>query len=241
MSNTKRIMEQAQAFASAWSLVGGAFDGGDGKERAEEEKAELQRMVEELETALNAIPSSDNTIDGLSQYVEKLESHLAALEKQEPVAWLDKSTEERPGDTVWLPCDLKGMDTSWLVPLYAAQPVTAPVRLTDEQLADAACNANNSFRAIESAVLRANGFKIDHPEHALELVGLRGCNSMKKFNLGDLVRKKSGAEFEGRVVGEYSTGLTPEGYAVESIAHKYTVQIYPAAALELIQPSEAGG
>ena len=46
MSNTKRIMEQAQSFASAWSLVGGAFDGGDGKERAEEEKAELQRMVE---------------------------------------------------------------------------------------------------------------------------------------------------------------------------------------------------
>lgn len=87
MSNTKRIMEQAQAFASAWSLVGGIFDGGDGMERAEEEKAELQRMVEELETALNEIPSSDNTIDDLSKYVEKLESHFTALEKQEPVFW----------------------------------------------------------------------------------------------------------------------------------------------------------
>lgn len=123
----------------------------------------------------------------------------AEREKQEPVAWLDKSTEERPGDTVWLPGDLKGMDTSWLVPLYAAQPVTAPVRLTDKQIAESHANeimnclqdpcdksesvmpmphdVNRFVRAIETAVLRANGFNIDHPEHALELVGLRGCNS----------------------------------------------------------------
>ena len=45
--------------------------------------------------------------------------------------------------------------------LYAAPPVAAPVRLTDEQLSDAACNADNSFRAIEAAVLRANGFKVE--------------------------------------------------------------------------------
>ena len=63
--------------------------------------------------------------------------------------------------------------------------------------------------------------------------------STKKFNRGDLVRKKSGSEWEGRVVGEYSTELTAEGYAVESSAHKGSVQIYPAAALELIQRAEA--
>ena len=58
---------------------------------------------------------------------------LADMEKQEPVAWLDRSTEERPGDAVWLPDDLQGMSTRGLVPLYAAPPVAAPVRLTEEQ------------------------------------------------------------------------------------------------------------
>jgi len=54
------------------------------------------------------------------------------------------------------------------------------------------------------------------------------------FGLGDLVRKKSGAEWQGRVVGWYSTKLTPEGYAVESEAHPGSVQIYPVAALERV-------
>lgn len=36
------------------------------------------------------------------------------------------------------------------------------------------------------------------------------------------------------VVGFYSTELTPDGYCVESATHKGSVQIYPAAALELI-------
>ena len=65
--------------------------------------------------------------------------------------------------------------------------------------------------------------------------------STKKFNRGDLVRKKSGSEWSGPIVGEYSTSLTPEGYAVESDCHPGSVQIYPAAALELIQRAEAGG
>ena len=54
------------------------------------------------------------------------------------------------------------------------------------------------------------------------------------FTLGDLVRKKSGSEWEGKIVGFYSTELTPEGYAVESSTHKGSVQIYPAKALELV-------
>ncbi len=52
------------------------------------------------------------------------------------------------------------------------------------------------------------------------------------FHLGDRVRKKSGAAWQGHVVGWYSTKLTPEGYAVESEAHPGSVQIYPVAALE---------
>jgi dihydrofolate reductase (trimethoprim resistance protein) len=53
-----------------------------------------------------------------------------------------------------------------------------------------------------------------------------------KFQLGDRVRKIKGSHWKGKVVGTYSTNLTPEGYAVESEAHPGSVQIYPAAALE---------
>lgn len=52
------------------------------------------------------------------------------------------------------------------------------------------------------------------------------------FSFGDWVKKKSGAEWQGRIVGWYSTALTPEGYAVESASHKGSVQIYPVTALE---------
>ena len=52
------------------------------------------------------------------------------------------------------------------------------------------------------------------------------------FNPGDRVRKRTGSEWAGYVVGWYSTSLTPEGYAVESLAHAGSVQIYPAKALE---------
>lgn len=54
------------------------------------------------------------------------------------------------------------------------------------------------------------------------------------FERGDIVRKRSGSAWEGRVCGEYSTSLTPKGYAVESDKHPGSVQIYPEAALELI-------
>lgn len=53
-----------------------------------------------------------------------------------------------------------------------------------------------------------------------------------KFRVGDLVFKKKGACWMGRVVGFYSTKLTPEGYCIESIHHAGSVQIYPATALE---------
>ena len=59
---------------------------------------------------------------------------------------------------------------------------------------------------------------------------------MKRFKRGDRVRKTSGADWVGTVVGEYSTMLTPEGYCVESELHEGSVQIYPAHALELCEP-----
>lgn len=53
-----------------------------------------------------------------------------------------------------------------------------------------------------------------------------------KFKIGDLVKKTKGSEWHGTVVGTYSTTLTPEGYAVESVYELGSVQIYPAQALE---------
>lgn len=58
--------------------------------------------------------------------------------------------------------------------------------------------------------------------------------SNPKFKLGDLVQKRTGSSWHGRIVGMYSTKLTPEGYAVESTYEVGSVQIYPASALELI-------
>lgn len=57
---------------------------------------------------------------------------------------------------------------------------------------------------------------------------------MAKFKQGDRVKKKSGSEWQGHIVGWYSTTLTIEGYAVESEIHKGSVQIYPVSALELV-------
>lgn len=53
----------------------------------------------------------------------------------------------------------------------------------------------------------------------------------KSFSLGERVTKKQGSNWTGRVVGFYSTELTPEGYAVESDTEHGSVQIYPVNAL----------
>jgi dihydrofolate reductase (trimethoprim resistance protein) len=62
---------------------------------------------------------------------------------------------------------------------------------------------------------------------------------VNKFKRGDLVKKKSGSAWQGRVVGTYATKLNPEGYCVESDAHPGSVQIYPASALELVEGDNA--
>lgn len=53
-----------------------------------------------------------------------------------------------------------------------------------------------------------------------------------KYDLGKYLKKKSGSQWHGKVVGFYSTELTPEGYALESVLEKGSVQIYPVTALE---------
>jgi len=54
------------------------------------------------------------------------------------------------------------------------------------------------------------------------------------FQIGNRVRKKSGASWQGRIVGFYSTSLTPHGYCVENEREPGSVQLYPEAALEFV-------
>lgn len=53
-----------------------------------------------------------------------------------------------------------------------------------------------------------------------------------KWKLGDKVTKIKGSSWTGKVVGYYSTVLTPRGYSVESSTETGSVQLYPEAALK---------
>lgn len=67
--------------------------------------------------------------------------------------------------------------------------------------------------------------------------GQRGAG--RQFQLGERVTKIKGSSWTGRVVGFYSTSLTPEGYAIESETERGSVQIYPAAAIRAL-PTDRG-
>lgn len=54
------LMEQAQVFASAWSLVGGVFDQGNQLQVAEEEKARLEEMLEDFQEQADANAAPGN-------------------------------------------------------------------------------------------------------------------------------------------------------------------------------------
>lgn len=62
----------------------------------------------------------------------------------------------------------------------------------------------------------------------------------RKFQLGQRVTKTKGSSWNGRVVGFYSTAMTPIGYAVESEREPGSVQIYPEGALALTTETIGG-
>lgn len=66
------------------------------------------------------------------------------------------------------------------------------------------------------------------------------ASNASTFKRGDRVEKVSGSSWQGVIVGEYSTSLTPEGYAVESEREPGSVQIYPAKALRAANASGDG-
>ncbi len=62
-----------------------------------------------------------------------------------------------------------------------------------------------------------------------------------KFQIGERVTKIKGSSWTGRVVGFYSTTLTPIGYNVESENETGSVQLYPEAALRSLPVENGGG
>ena len=138
--------------------------------------------VAELESRLEISPlhnvdgimARDATIKLQDEYIAKLEAERAEREKQGPVAheyqgrdgiWRGFINQQHYKNTV--------EDGSWPIrALYAAPPITAPVRLTDSE-AEAVARIHGTggwqtmadmmkfSRAIETAVLRANGFKVE--------------------------------------------------------------------------------
>ena len=75
MFDAEQIMEQAQVFASAWSLVGGCFDSGSMLAEAESAKAELRTMIEKT---LAAAPTpAAQSADHSGEATEKVSNHVA--------------------------------------------------------------------------------------------------------------------------------------------------------------------
>ncbi len=76
----KSIMEQAQVFASSWSMVGGPFAADDQLDRAEEEKAELNKMVAAaLEGSVNAPQDVGEMIESLLAWHKRQADQLELI------------------------------------------------------------------------------------------------------------------------------------------------------------------
>lgn len=77
MSHTKeQIMDQAQVFASGWSLVGGIFDSGNALEEAEQSKAELDEMIGDVLKQRNAFKDADEYQTRRADEAEKQRDEL---------------------------------------------------------------------------------------------------------------------------------------------------------------------
>ena len=78
--NIKAIMDQAQVFASSWSMVGGPFAADDQLERAEEEKAELKKLVTgALEGSVNAPQDVGEMIESLLAWHKRQADQLELI------------------------------------------------------------------------------------------------------------------------------------------------------------------
>lgn len=138
----------------------------------------LLSRLEVTENAPDGIECRDMTIKMLEKRIQELEAERAEREKQEPVArilyrrrkseYLSNSVARSYAE---MPEGMYPEEWNEGEKLYAAPPVTAPVRLTDEQIdrafypfgasANQLMIARSVGRAVELLVLRANGFKVE--------------------------------------------------------------------------------
>ena len=76
----KAIMDQAQVFASSWSMVGGPFAADDQLERAEEEKAELKKLITgALEGSVSAPQDVGEMIESLLAWHKRQADQLEMI------------------------------------------------------------------------------------------------------------------------------------------------------------------
>ena len=86
---TNEILEQAQVFASAWSLVGSRFDSGNEIDNANEQKECLKQMLDALTAERDAYAAAADTMaashkverDALKADIRQMSADLAAIEK----------------------------------------------------------------------------------------------------------------------------------------------------------------
>lgn len=94
MSRTtiEMLMEQAQVFASAWSLVGGRFDNGDQLQVANNEKERLLDMLEEFQDEIE----TSGALSGLKDIAEGLiQWHQNRLQNFDTILSTPADTEVR--------------------------------------------------------------------------------------------------------------------------------------------------
>lgn len=102
--------------------------------------------------------------------------------------------------------------------------------LTDEWIENAYApplSALDRARIRKDVVALRNQMRLlaEKPDHAFN----RPAGA--KWGMGDLVAKKRGSAWRGRVVGFYATAHTPVGYCVESLFEVGSVQVWPQDAL----------
>lgn len=164
---------------------------------------------------------------------------------------LDGPDSHGLGDTCWVKCNPAGYCMTYnQCKEFKPGMVVMDLSGIAEINSDAAEFLNSAKRSGEIKpnwdkcfILRAaaleNKMNIDkvetQTEHQEEMSAFSGKDLPKplwaKWSVGDSVTKTKGSSWTGKVVGYYSTSLTTNGYAVESLTEKGSVQIYPEAAL----------
>lgn len=156
---------------------------------------ELRRHARKIGQPAGDTPAA---MESVAAHIEDLERRLREAEARVTELEAERAERERQGPDLYVQSNhfakarfspflarvcqqpIEGIATA---PFYAAPPVTAPVRLTDKQIAESHANeimnclqdpcdksesvmpmphdVNRFVRAIETAVLRANGFKVE--------------------------------------------------------------------------------